>query len=129
MVSPNNFYLSGASKINSISLLVPINYNFGMKIPEVWKIFSQTPLTEDDLDEIFRTREDIKTVDWLAYPEYSSHYQAHELGNFTLHPGLFHINAIEWAASAMEMSALGGKNVANLILKQLKTLNTPKDEL
>lgn len=129
LVSPNNFYLSGASKINSISLLVPINYNFGMKIPEVWKIFSQTPLTEDDLDEIFRTREDIKTVDWLAYPEYSSHYQAHELGNFTLHPGLFHINAIEWAASAMEMSALGGKNVANLILKQLKTLNTPKDEL
>ncbi|TRY75334.1 hypothetical protein TCAL_01354 [Tigriopus californicus] len=37
---------------------------------------------------------------------------------------LFYINAIEWAASAMEMSALGGKNVANLILKQI--LKKPK---
>ncbi|XP_059099551.1 prenylcysteine oxidase 1-like [Tigriopus californicus] len=124
LVSPSNFYVSGDSKINSISLLVPVNYSFGMKIPEVWKIFSQTPLTDDDLNDIFRTREDIKIVDWLAYPEYTAHYQPDQLGNFTLHPGLFYINAIEWAASAMEMSALGGKNVANLILKQI--LKKPK---
>jgi hypothetical protein len=27
------------------------------------------------------------------------------------------VNAIEWAASAMEMSAIGGRNVANLIVR------------
>jgi hypothetical protein len=37
-----------------------------------------------------------------------------ELGPFELHPGLFYLNSIEWAASAMEMSALAGWNVANL---------------
>lgn len=36
------------------------------------------------------------------------------MGNFTLYKGLYHINAIEWAASAMEMSVIGAKNVANL---------------
>ena len=37
-----------------------------------------------------------------------------ELGSFELHPGLYHVNAVELAASAMEMSALAGWNVANL---------------
>jgi hypothetical protein len=41
-------------------------------------------------------------------------YVVKELGTFELHPGLYYLNSIEWAASAMEMSALAGWNVANL---------------
>ncbi len=40
-----------------------------------------------------------------------------ELGPFELHPGVYYLNSIEWAASAMEMSALAGWNVANLAAK------------
>lgn len=36
------------------------------------------------------------------------------LGDFELDQNLYFINNIEWAASAMEMSAVGAKNVANL---------------
>jgi len=36
------------------------------------------------------------------------------LNNFKLHDALYYVNAIEWAASAMEMSAIGGRNVAIL---------------
>lgn len=36
------------------------------------------------------------------------------LNNFKLHDALYHVNTIEWAASAMEMSAVAGRNVAIL---------------
>lgn len=34
--------------------------------------------------------------------------------SFKLHDALYHVNAMEWVASAMEMSAIGGRNVAIL---------------
>eukprot|EP00095_Tigriopus_kingsejongensis_P003541 maker-scaffold106_size358372-snap-gene-2.30 protein:Tk03541 transcript:maker-scaffold106_size358372-snap-gene-2.30-mRNA-1 annotation:"prenylcysteine oxidase" len=120
LVSPNNFYLEHQDKINSISLLFPVNYKTGMKVPQVWKIFSQSRLSDEELDRIFRTRSEVKVVDWLAYPDYKAEFDSQELGQFVLHPGLYHINAIEWAASAMEMSALGARNVANLIIQELQ---------
>lgn len=33
---------------------------------------------------------------------------------------MYHVNAIEWAASAMEMSAIGGRNVAILAFNDYK---------
>ena len=39
-------------------------------LPTVWKIFSQVPLTEEELDLYFLQREETKVVDWLAYPHY-----------------------------------------------------------
>ncbi len=49
--------------------------------------------------------------DWLAYPVYNP---PEECPSFVLDSGMFYINGIEKAASAMEMSAIGGKNVALL---------------
>lgn len=51
------------------------------------------------------------THEWKAYPKYTKNDRP---GNFKLHNALYHVNAIEWAASAMEMSAIGGRNVAIL---------------
>ena len=56
-------------------------------------------------------------LSWLAYPHYSTNQT---LGEFELVPGLYHLNAIEWAASAMEMSVIGAKNVALLAYKHWK---------
>lgn len=101
-------------------------------IPDVWKIFSAAPLGEDQLNIFFDKRNSTDIIDWLAYPHYDSDQ---ELGSFELLPGLYHINAIEWAGSAMEMSIIGAKNVALLAYKHwlqdpnagMKTLG--KDEL
>ena len=61
---------------------------------------------------LFRSIDEILETDWLAYP----HYQpGAELGSFTLDPGLYYINTVEAAASAMEMSVLGARNVVNLV--------------
>lgn len=53
----------------------------------------------------------MKEIIWKAYPKYSTNIRFDEfkLGDF-----LYHVNAIEWAASAMEMSAIAGRNVAIL---------------
>ncbi|KAA0183923.1 Prenylcysteine oxidase [Fasciolopsis buskii] len=55
-------------------------------------------------------------VQWLAYPTYKPvENPEKELGQFVLAPRLYYVNAIEHAASCMEMAAIGGRNVALLI--------------
>ena len=63
-------------------------------------------------DSIFINRTKTIAVDWLAYPHY-------EYGNmawtqtFKLAHNLYYTSAVEGIGSAMEMSALAAKNVAN----------------
>ena len=64
---------------------------------------------------IFSEKLETKVCDWLAYPDYSTNQT---LSNFVLTNDLYHINAIEWSASAMEMSVIGAKNVANMIIEK-----------
>lgn len=54
-----------------------------------------------------------KEIPWKAYPHYLSTTNVH-FDKFKLHDSLYHINAIEWAGSAMEISAIAGRNVAIL---------------
>ncbi|XP_011154747.2 prenylcysteine oxidase 1 isoform X1 [Harpegnathos saltator] len=77
----------------------------------IWKIFSRESLEPDLIQKMFSNVDEKMTVVWKAYPHYSSN-TPHV--NFKLHNALYHVNAIEWAASAMEMSAIGGRNVAIL---------------
>ena len=89
-----------------------LNIDDGVEgLPSVWKVFSNNPLTEDELGILFQTINETRVIDWLAYPEYDG---SQTPGNFTLYPGLYHINTIEFAASAMEMGVIGARNVAML---------------
>jgi len=78
---------------------------------DVYKVFSNNALTDNELKNLFTDIKSVNSKVWLAYPEYGSNSK---LGSFVLHSNLYHINAIEWAASAMEMSCIGAKNVALL---------------
>ena len=46
------------------------------EFPNVWKVFSQTLLSEKDIKDVFinvvetKNAESIYVADWLAYPEY-----------------------------------------------------------
>ena len=80
-------------------------------VDNVWKVFSRKPLTDDEKLKLFSESKQSKEVIWLAYPHYTP---PEKFLPFILDDGVFYVNAIEWAASAMEMSALSGRNAALL---------------
>ena len=80
-----NFFIDKLENLNSIGLLSPVSGpdpdKAASDLPLVWKIFSQTPLTDDDMDQLFESRRETKVVDWLAYPHYKVQ-QRDTLGKF-----------------------------------------------
>ncbi|XP_023708450.1 prenylcysteine oxidase 1 isoform X2 [Cryptotermes secundus] len=109
---------------NSVGRLNPVDYTPNEGVFDVWKVFSQRPLTKVELNDLFLQQKDVHVVDWLAYPHYHSEQRTDE---FILHKHLFYINAIEWAASAMEMSVVGAKNVALLSYKTWTGISEAKE--
>lgn len=95
--------------LNSFSRQKPVSGETAEK--PVYRIFSNIVPNVDQLKQVVPEWSDLRVVNWMAYPEYPSSVQ---LPSFTLHEQMYHINAIELAASAMEMSAIGAKNVALL---------------
>ncbi|XP_057319101.1 prenylcysteine oxidase 1-like [Microplitis mediator] len=83
----------------------------------VWRIYSRNSVEKNVIDKMFHQVQQIKEVKWKAYPKYST---IQSNNNFKLYNSLYHVNAIEWAASAMEMSAIGGRNVALLVYNDYK---------
>lgn len=115
--------------INSVGMIQAVEKSNNKKGSKIWKVFSQEPLSDNDLKLLFEKLEEVKVVDWLAYPHYESNQK---LGSFSLHKNFYYINAIEWAASAMEMSVIGAKNVALLAYKDWTNENlnyNQRDEL
>ncbi|XP_068429860.1 prenylcysteine oxidase 1 [Clinocottus analis] len=108
---------SNYSIIHSLSSVDPVHIPQGYKRPpasqtKVWKIFSTQPLSQEQLKDVFLSWDSVSETRWLAYPSYRPPQR--KTPPFILHNRLYYLNAIEWAASAMEMSALSARNVALL---------------
>ncbi|KAL7846876.1 hypothetical protein SRHO_G00218560 [Serrasalmus rhombeus] len=106
-----------ALAFNSLSSVDPTPLLPGYHRPpvnesKVWKLFSQEPLSEEQLREIFVSWERVWEKRWLAYPSYSS--SPHPMPPFVLHDRLYYLSAIEWAASCMELSVVAARNMALL---------------
>ncbi|VCW98992.1 unnamed protein product [Gulo gulo] len=93
---------------------VNISANFRRKQPQeaaVWRVQSPKPLLRSQLKTLFRSYYSVQTAEWRAHPVYGS---PGTLPRFALHDQLFHLNALEWAASSVEVMAVAAKNVALL---------------
>lgn len=102
---------------NSLARNYPVDVDDGVDVTSpVWKVFSNKPLSQTELATLFSSINETHVINWKAYPEYDGNVST---GNFTLHAGLYHINTIEFAASAMEMGVIGAKNVAMLAASHL----------
>ncbi|XP_063067351.1 prenylcysteine oxidase 1 [Engraulis encrasicolus] len=103
--------------INSLSSLDPVSIPEGYKRPPashpgVWKVFSPQPLTPEQLDGMFLRRDGVWEKRWLAYPAYRPPHRG--TPPFQLAERLYYLSGVEWAASAMEMSAISARNLALL---------------
>ncbi|XP_076020113.1 prenylcysteine oxidase 1 [Genypterus blacodes] len=108
---------SEGSDINSLSSIDPVHIPPGYKRPpasqaKVWKVFSPEPLSQEQLAHMFLSWDSVSETRWLAYPAYRPPHR--RTPPFILHDRLYYLNAVEWAASAMEMSAMSARNVALL---------------
>ncbi|XP_012233624.1 prenylcysteine oxidase-like [Linepithema humile] len=116
--NPNKTIISSIGQQGLVNGLVKKN-------SPVWKIFSRKSIDTNLIDKMFSKVTEKKEILWKAYPQYSTNLQ---LNKFKLHDALYHVNAIEWAASAMEMSAIAGRNVAILasddFLQKYKPIST-----
>ncbi|KAI5935301.1 prenylcysteine oxidase 1-like [Manis javanica] len=93
---------------------VNISANFRQKQPQeaaVWRVQSPKPLFRSQLKTLFRSYYSVQTVEWQSHPLYGS---PATLPPFALHDLLFHVNALEWVASSVEVTAVAAKNVALL---------------
>ncbi|XP_043278149.1 prenylcysteine oxidase-like [Venturia canescens] len=108
--------------ISSVGNLVSVDG----KCSRVWKIFSREPLEQSFINEMFTNIENKNIINWKAYPKYERNNPRLD---FKLYESLYHVNAIEWAASAMEMSAIGGRNVAILAYNEYMRSHLPKESL
>ncbi|XP_070273213.1 prenylcysteine oxidase-like isoform X2 [Myotis yumanensis] len=93
---------------------VNISTNFRRKQPQeaaVWRVQSPKPLLRSQLKTLFRSYYSVQTAEWQAHPIHGSRTT---LPRFALHDQLFHLNALEWAASSVEVMAVAAKNVALL---------------
>lgn len=102
--------------INSIGPVSPVKPVTESEISKasdikVWKVFSPEPLTDEQLRLLFESYHAVIVKNWLAYPKYSP---PEKIPPIILHGGIYYVNGIELAASAMEMSAISAKNVALL---------------
>jgi prenylcysteine oxidase/farnesylcysteine lyase len=83
-----------------------------------FKIFTRAPAYPELLGRMFSDYNETTVVRrvFAAYPKYSVPAPRPA---FKLADGLFHVNAVELLASAIEMSLIGGKNVALLAARHL----------
>ncbi|XP_049598777.1 prenylcysteine oxidase-like [Syngnathus scovelli] len=79
----------------------------------VYKVFSPNVLTREQLKTLFRSYYSAQATEWQAYPRYGS-AAGTALPPVELRPHLYYLSGIEWAGSAMEMSAVAAKNIALL---------------
>uniref|UniRef100_A0A3P8SK77 Prenylcysteine oxidase 1 n=1 Tax=Amphiprion percula TaxID=161767 RepID=A0A3P8SK77_AMPPE len=122
--SPSEFTVSDVlttdskgSVINSLSSVDPVHIPAGYNRPptseaKVWKVFSPQPLSQQQLQNMFLSYDSVSETSWLAYPAYRPPQR--KTPPFILHNRLYYLSAVEWAASAMEMSAISARNVALL---------------
>ncbi|XP_075063523.1 prenylcysteine oxidase 1 [Mixophyes fleayi] len=101
------------SSIGSVSPVKPVPESDVSKNSDlkVWKVFSPEPLTDNQLRLLFESYHAVSAKKWLAYPKYTPPEKSPPI---ILHDGIYYVNSIEWAASAMEMSAISAKNVVLL---------------
>ncbi|XP_058803534.1 prenylcysteine oxidase 1-like [Phymastichus coffea] len=102
--------------ISSISRLSSVDNKQNNQM-NIWKIFSREKINKSLINKLFRNVDEVKEKKWKAYPSYST---VPRLDKFKIDNYMYYLNAIEWAASAMEMSAVGGRNVAILAFNDYK---------
>lgn len=111
------FYTDSSFRLRSVAKQKSVDMRKNSE-KNVFKIFSPEVLSHFDYEEIFQTDQFSveKEIHWLAYPKYKI---PQNFPPIRLNKNVFYLNAIEWSASCMEIEAIGARNAALLLAKEL----------
>lgn len=97
---------------NSIEELSDIK---GEEAANIYKVFSDHPLSDEELSKLFIKIDAKEEIEWLAYPKYDYKKDISGVKFSSCNERVYITQPIELAASCIEMSLISGANVANLI--------------
>jgi len=83
----------------------------------IYKVFSRNALDDAFFNQVFKNRKGILHQEWKAYTVLSP---MSEWPPFEIAAGLYYINAMESAVSAMETQAVAARNIANRTIDYMK---------
>lgn len=83
----------------------------------IYKVFSRNKLDDAFFSKVFRDVQGSAHQEWKAYTVLSP---MKEWPPFKINEGLYYINAMESAVSAMETQAVAARNVANLCIEHIE---------
>uniref|UniRef100_A0A7S0DX81 Prenylcysteine lyase domain-containing protein n=1 Tax=Hanusia phi TaxID=3032 RepID=A0A7S0DX81_9CRYP len=92
---------------------------------EIYKIFSPRRLMKAEIDQLFTVYKVLEEKEWKAYPHF---HPPETLQSFRpiADERIYYVNAIEKAVSAVEVSAIGGRNVALMLCRDVFPSKCPK---
>ena len=121
---PGNVFTTENENLNFTSFGTEINIEGETPEPPIYKVFSRKPLSDEDIRKLFIIKKydngdltKLHAINWLGFPHFTPPEQ---FSPFLVDEGVSYVSAIERSASAMEMSAIGGRNAALLISRYLK---------
>lgn len=82
----------------------------------IYQLWNRERVPEERLAEPFSSVSETRQVTWEAFPRLTP---GAEMPPFRIEPGCYYVNAMESIASAMEIQAIGSRNVANLLADDL----------
>ena len=95
---------------------------------DIYKLVSEIELSEEQLESEGYFNKGVEIIlkhSWnFAYPQFT-HYSQNDLENlpeFVLEKNIYYINAIEVAASCMELSMISARNIVNIIENQIQRI-------
>ena len=109
-----DFVLSKAGNHDFTSIGLQVRGAASDGSDNVYKVFSKQRLSPETLDELFSQRSMTKRVSWVAYPEFQPP-ESFDVPFDVVPNQVFYVHALERGASAMEVIAIGGRNVALLL--------------
>lgn len=109
--APQTIFTIESDNIPFVSI-AKTSYAPEWKVP-IYKVFSRTPLEDAFFNKVFKNRKGRVHQKWKAYTVLSP---MQEWPPFKIDEGLFYLNAMESAVSAMETEAVAARNIANLAI-------------
>jgi len=117
---PQGIITTESPDVEFSSLFLRSTQNAAGEKRKLYKVFSQKPLSSDQLDNLFANRTSTFQTQFHAYPVLDPIKRGSSMPKIDIFKGqIFYVNALESVFSTIETEMISGMNVAKLIINSI----------